>query len=147
MPSGKRTFTSADHAAHQRLRALWDTKARSLGLTQAKAAALFGGTQALINAYLTGRAALGRLATLRFANILQVRPQDIRADFISSRELTQELPGDVLEMAAKIASLPEAQRSELHQTIDLLLRARHYEAVLQQAEAARKVGPKRNHRA
>ena len=147
MPSGKRTFTSADHAAHQRLRALWDAKARSLGLTQAKAAALFGGTQALINAYLTGRAALGRLATLKFANILQVRPQDIRADFIYSRELTQSLPDDVLEMASKIASLPESQRRELHQTIDLLLRARHYEAVLKQAEAAQQIGPRSNRRA
>ena len=128
--------------AHRRLRAFWDTKARSLGLTQAKAAGQFGGTQALINAYLTGRAALGRAATMKFARILQVRPEDIRPDFRFSRELAEDFPEEVLEMACKLATLPEAQRRELLHTIEMLLRARHYEALLEQVEGEAGSRPK-----
>lgn len=142
MKHKKRTFTDADTQAHRRLRAFWDTKARSLGLTQAKAASLFGGTQALINAYLTGRAALGQAATMKFARILQVRPEDIRTDFRFSRELAEDFPEDVLEMACKLATLPEGQRRELLQTIDLLMRARHYEALLEQVEGEAGAKPK-----
>lgn len=134
MAQRKRSFTAADRQAHKRLRTLWDLKARALGLTQARAAELFEGTQPLINAYLTGRAALGRIATMKFARLLQVRPEDIRDDFKFPHGLIDEFPPDVMEMASKLSALPSEVRADLHRTIDVLLRARNYEVVLAQLE-------------
>lgn len=138
MTETKRTFTDADRAAHARLRAIWRMKAKPLGLTQAKAAEMFGGTQGLISHYLNGRLALGRVATLQFARILRVPPEEIRDDFEFSRHLGDEVPADVIRMAYKLAAMPETVRKDLERTIDLLLQAQNYETFLKRMEAEAK---------
>ena len=132
-----RHISDADKHAHARLRALWDAKAKGLKLTQEAAAKQYGGTQALISAYLTGRAALGRVATMKFARLLKVDPSDIRNDFEFTRQLSDEVPDDVIELAWKMASLPERVRKDLARTVDLLLQASNYEAFLENAEKAK----------
>ncbi len=136
MTDRTRNFTPADAAAHKRLRALWDAKAKELRLTQDKVAKQWGVTQGTVSHYLTGRAALGRVATLQFARLLRVPPEDIRNDFEFSRQLSDEVPPDVIEMAWKIASMPELVRKDLHRTVDLYLKASSYEQFLANAEKA-----------
>lgn len=137
MTDRTRNFSAEDAAAHQRLRALWDAKAKTLRLTQDKVAKEFGVTQGTISHYLTGRAALGRVATMKFAHLLRVPPEDIRNDFAFTRQLSDEVPADVVEMAWKMASLPELVRKDLARTIELLLKASNYEAFLEKAEKAK----------
>lgn len=134
MAESRRTFTEADRAAQARLRALWRAKAKQLGLTQEKAAKQFGGTQALISHYLTGRIALGRVAAMKFARLLRVPPEEIRDDFEFSRQLAEDVPEDVVRMAYKLSAMPDTVRKDLERTIDLLLRAQNYEAFLKRME-------------
>jgi hypothetical protein len=138
MADARRTFTDADRAAQLRLRALWNAKKKALKLTHERAAEEFGGvTPGLISNYLNGRAALGKMAVIKFARILKVPPEDIRSDISFGRQLHEDVPQDVIEIAWKIASLPERVRKDLARTVDLLLQASNYEAFLENAEKAK----------
>lgn len=72
--------TPADIEAAERLRSIWDQKARSLGLTQEKMADILGGTQGLVSQYLTKRIPLNYKALMLFAKALDVDPIVIRND-------------------------------------------------------------------
>lgn len=74
------TLTPADLEAGKRLRAIWDQKAKGLGLTQEKAGDILGISQGGVGHYLNGRAALGVAATLQFAKLLGEPPYAIRSD-------------------------------------------------------------------
>lgn len=72
--------TKADLAAATRLRALWDARAKPLGLTQDKMAESMEITQGGVNHYLRGRMPLNYHAVLSFAKALEVEPSEIRKD-------------------------------------------------------------------
>lgn len=105
-------MTGPDAVAWKRLRALWDKKRRDLDLTQEKAAAEFGKSQGLIAQYLNGHTALGPVATLRWARLLQCSPTEIRPDFDLGTIVPAELPPDVVEIAILLASLPPETRRD-----------------------------------
>ncbi|QCT20807.1 helix-turn-helix domain-containing protein [Jejubacter calystegiae] len=77
----KRLPTSEELEAASRLRELWGEKKVSLRLTQEKAAEALGfSTQASVSHYLNGTTPLNTDATLKFAALLGVKPEDIRPD-------------------------------------------------------------------
>ncbi len=69
-----------DIEAGERLRRIWDAKAKGLGLTQEKAGLRMDMTQGAVHQYLTSKIALGLEAVLKFASILKVDPREIRDD-------------------------------------------------------------------
>ena len=73
----KRNLSSHEKTAHQNLRKIWDDKKRTLGLTQEKAADVFGCSTANVGFYLTGTQPLNIKTTIAFANLLKVNPTDI----------------------------------------------------------------------
>lgn len=107
-----RKISQADRDAAKRLKAIWSEKAKALGLTQQRAAEQFGRSQGLIGQYLNCHTALGPVAVLKFARILQVSPREIRPDFSFGTLVPGELPPDVIEIAIKLASVPEAVRRD-----------------------------------
>lgn len=135
MKKAGRTITEADMAAAKTLRAIWDRKRKALALTQERAAEQFGGSQALISQYLLGRIALGRVACMKFARILRVLPEEIRPDFDYSPTLPDDMPGDVIKMAYKLAALPEIVRRDIDRTIDVYSAASTYPALLERLES------------
>lgn len=112
MSTQVRKISQADKDAAKRLKAIWDRKAKELNLTQQKAAEAFGRTQGLIGQYLNCHTALGPVATLKFARLLRVSPQEIRPDFGYGTIVPGELPPDVIEIAIKLASVPESVRRD-----------------------------------
>ena len=119
MGTVKRKITDKDLVAAARLRALWDQKKADLKLTQQKAADMLDMTQGAINHYLSGRAALGPVATIRFSRLLSVSPKDIRPDF-EFQIVPGDMPPDVIEVAVKLASLPLVVRQDVSRLIDTL---------------------------
>lgn len=88
-----RVITTADLAAARRLKELWLSRAKPLGVTQETVAELLDGTQGLVSQYMTGKIALNYRALLAFAQALQLEdPSVIRADLPE-----QQLAGRVLE--------------------------------------------------
>lgn len=76
-----RRITEADLQAKDRLRALWDSKAKKLGVTQETVAELLDGSQGLVSQYLNGKLALNYKAVLAFSSALQLDdPRAIRSD-------------------------------------------------------------------
>lgn len=119
MAKANRTITEADKVAAQRLRSIWTQKKRELGLTQEKAADILDMTQGGVSHYLTGRTALGPVATLRFSRLLAVSPKEIRPDF-EFHIVPGDMPQDVVEAAVKLASLPVDVRKDVANLIDTL---------------------------
>lgn len=62
------------------LKKIWDEKRRDLGLTQEKAAEMYGCTQGNISQYLLGRIPLNIVAINKFATILQCDPSLINPE-------------------------------------------------------------------
>lgn len=102
-PKPLATMTPADVAAHKRLRAVWDERAKGLNLTQDKVAALMGGTQGLVSQYLTGRIPLNFKALMHFAHALEVDPKTIRSD-LEEQRLTPGVASDETDWAEVRAS-------------------------------------------
>lgn len=121
----KRNITSADIEAARNLRRLWREKKTKLRLTQESVATEeFGATQGLISQYLTGKIALGPVAVLKFAKVLQVEPREIRKDFdllmgTSDKDLTAE----ARQLAHKWMALPSRMRDNVKKHIEDLLDA------------------------
>lgn len=64
-----------------RLREIWNKRKVELRLTQEKAAELMGFEhQSTISQYLNGKAPLNMENTIKFANVLGVKPEEIRPD-------------------------------------------------------------------
>lgn len=77
----KKTLEADEAEATQRLRDIWNEKKVTLRLTQEKAAEALGfSTQATVSHYLNGNIPLNTDATLKFAALLGVKPEDIRPD-------------------------------------------------------------------
>jgi SOS-response transcriptional repressor LexA len=78
----RKPLSKADKLAADRLRAIWDSKKKKLGLTQEIAAQrLHFETQGAVSHYLRGYTPLNTDATVKFANLLEVPPTDIRPNF------------------------------------------------------------------
>jgi hypothetical protein len=78
MNTKRRALTPEEKEVSTRLRAIWDAKKDSLGLTQAKAADFFGwDSQGSVSQYLNARIPLNTDAILGFARLLSVKPSDI----------------------------------------------------------------------
>lgn len=76
----------ADLAAAQRLKALWEERAKNLGLTQEAMGQAMGGiSQGAVNHYLHGRSPLNFKAVMAFASELRVDPRLIRDDLPEMR--------------------------------------------------------------
>ncbi|MDH0356202.1 helix-turn-helix transcriptional regulator [Morganella sp. GD04133] len=76
-----RKISDTDKTAAQRLRAIWEAKRESLGLTQEKAADALGfNTQAAVSQYLNARTALNTDTVLKFSALLQVQPEEINPE-------------------------------------------------------------------
>ena len=136
MTERKRTITPEDKRAAAELKRIWEKKKGPLKLTQQRAADMWGSkaTQGLIGQYLNGHTALGRVACMKFARILQVRPEQIRADFEYSPALPDDIPADVVRMAYKLSCLPENVRKDLNKTIDVYMAASNYSKFLSDIE-------------
>lgn len=78
--SRNRNITKADLQATERLRRIWDQQQRARKFNQTDAGAEMGMTQGAVSQYLTGRIALGPVATLKFAKYLGCNPLEIRPD-------------------------------------------------------------------
>jgi hypothetical protein len=89
-------------------------------------------------------AALGRIACLKFARILQVAPEEIRPDFEYSAVLPDDMPADVIRMAYQLAAMPEIMRRDIERTINLYSAAKNYPAFLQKLELAEPRKPAKN---
>lgn len=78
----RRPLTAKEKLVQSRLREIWQTRKKSLDLTQEKAAHLFGwASQGAVGAYLLGRTPVNTDALLKFAKLLEVNPTDIDPDF------------------------------------------------------------------
>lgn len=88
-------MSDADVAAAARLRALWNARARSLGLTQEKMGDTLDMGQSAVSHYLRGRMPLNYFAVVGFAKALQCKPEEIRSDL---PEQTMMAPAKVVEV-------------------------------------------------
>lgn len=73
----KKPLAPDQAAACRRLRKLWDTRQRELGLTQDKAAESLSVTQGAVGNMLNGRLAISLRALAVWAKLLKVKPADI----------------------------------------------------------------------
>ncbi|WP_048796136.1 MULTISPECIES: helix-turn-helix domain-containing protein [Serratia] len=76
-----------DLLAAQRLKDIWNEKKTALRLTQDIAADMMGfSTQASVSHYINGRAPLNTDAVIKFAELLRVKPEDIRPELKNSMD-------------------------------------------------------------
>lgn len=83
--SKKAKPTLADVAAAGRLKGIWESRAKELGITQDKAAAYMDISQGAISQYLNGIIPLNYRALLAFSHLLGVDPERIRDDLPEQR--------------------------------------------------------------
>jgi DNA-binding transcriptional regulator YdaS (Cro superfamily) len=108
-----RKITQSDREASANLKKLWKEKAHELGLTQQIAAERLERSPGLISQYMNAHTALGPVAVLKFARLLQCSPRDIRPDFSYGTLVPGEIPPDVIELAIKLSAVPEAVRRDV----------------------------------
>lgn len=77
IPYGKKSLTTQQRAAHDRLRTIWDRKKKSLGLTQLKVARTLKISQSGLAKYLNGINPLNEKVILRFCELLHVQPHEV----------------------------------------------------------------------
>lgn len=138
MRSAGKKLSEADLAAQRRLRELWDAKKQALGLTQEKVGEMWGIGQAMVSHYLNGHTKLGVVATLRFARLLKVRPQDIRKDFGYADLVPGELSPEAIELAAMWMGLPENVRIDYKRMLEHLSDSGYAEFLANAAAATEK---------
>lgn len=80
MNTRKSKPTSADIQAAAKLKRVWTTKARELGITQDSVADRMGITQGAVSQYLNGKIPMNYLTLVAFASALEIDPSDIRTD-------------------------------------------------------------------
>jgi transcriptional regulator with XRE-family HTH domain len=132
--SRKAKPTEADIAAARRLRAEWDARAKSLGLTQDKMAAAMGGTQGLVSQYLRGTIPLNYRALLLFCEALGIDVETVRTDlpeqhlanprFLSRRSNALRLDADKVATTTRALQIVLARRGsalDLTQLLDAQL--------------------------
>ncbi|WP_142794370.1 helix-turn-helix domain-containing protein, partial [Klebsiella pneumoniae] len=93
----KKTIDAVEREAAKRLREIWNEKKVTLRLTQEKAAEVLGfSTQASVSHYLNGTTPLNTDATLKFASLLGVKPEEIRPDLAEMMNYVRK-SGEYLE--------------------------------------------------
>lgn len=73
----RRELSDQEKQAAKRLKILWETKKKELGLTQRTLAEKLSVTQSAVNAYLNANIPLNLDAVINFAAVLNVDPRDI----------------------------------------------------------------------
>lgn len=91
--SRKAKPTPADVAAATRLKAVWDEKARAIGITQEKLANELGITQGAISQYLNGKIPMNYRTLKVFAGALGVEDTEIRND-LPEQQYSSPAPHD-----------------------------------------------------
>lgn len=123
----KKPLDIKDQEAAERLRKIWNEKKVTLRLTQEKAADALGfETQSTVSQYLNGKNPLGTDAVLKFAALLQVRPEEIKPELAElmnyvrksgeySEDMTasgwQILRPEQAELLSLYERLPESEKS------------------------------------
>jgi predicted transcriptional regulator len=98
-------ITAKEQDMTDRLYSVWLKKKAPLGLSQERAADMFGCTQANISQYLNGKIPLNTDAIFKFAKILQVAPEEINPNigeivpFTASGQITAS---DMLPVLGKM---------------------------------------------
>lgn len=126
-------MSQADKDAAAALRTIWNHRAKQLGLTQEKLAHDWDVTQGLISQYINAHTPLGVVATLRFAKVLKVRPNEIRKDFEYTDTLASELTPEAIEIASLWMALPKNLRADLKRTIQTMSKY-EYESFLEKVQ-------------
>lgn len=106
----RRELTNTEKTTSARLRRIWNQKARTLGLTQAKATKQFNVSQPLIAQYLSGYLVLNERFTLKFAKLLDVDPCEINPEF---KEFSSILSNTTLLTIETNIYAPRLQKGDL----------------------------------
>ncbi|WP_312210503.1 helix-turn-helix domain-containing protein [Pseudescherichia sp.] len=117
----KKTLDAAEADAAKRLRDIWDEKKVTLRLTQERAAEALGfSTQASISHYLNGTTPLNTDATLKFAALLGVKPEEIRPDLAEAMNYVRKSGAYVEDRTGPGWTLLGAEHTELVNLYDRL---------------------------
>lgn len=100
--------------ASAKLSRIWHAKKKELGLSQERAAELYGCSQGNISQYLNGKIPLNTDAVYKFAKILKVNPIEIRPDLkdavaLSSLELDEVTAKTLLPILEKLSPVEAAK--------------------------------------
>lgn len=125
----KKTLDVAETDAAQRLRDIWDKKKVTLRLTQEKAADALGfSTQATVSQYLRGTIPLNTDATLKFAALLGVKPEEIRPDLAEMMNYVRTTGSHVQDYSAagwRLLTPDDAELLELYERLPQSEKERH----------------------
>lgn len=125
----KKTLDVAETDAAQRLRDIWDKKKVTLRLTQEKAADALGfSTQATVSQYLRGSIPLNTDATLKFAALLGVKPEEIRPDLAEMMNYVRATGSHVQDYSAagwRLLTPDDAELLELYERLPQSEKERH----------------------
>lgn len=136
----------------ERLRKIWDRKKVELRLTQEKAADALGfSTQATVSQYLRGKIPLNTDTILKFAALLQVKPEEISPSLKGLMEYVrgsaagdskvdgpgwQLLKPQQAELIGLFNRLPESEKEQ--HIRDLRAKTENYDRLFEELLAARK---------
>lgn len=100
--------------ASAKLSRIWHAKKKELGLSQERAAELYGCSQGNISQYLNGKIPLNTDAVYKFAKILKVNPIEIRPDLkdavaLSSLDLDEVTAKTLLPILEKLSPVEAAK--------------------------------------
>lgn len=118
-------MTEQDILVARRLKDIWDVKKNALGLSQEKAAGKMGfSTQAAISQFLNGKIPLNKENVLKFAELLEVSPEDIdpsiapllRSIRLAERAKKNETPSNIHKYP--LYSSEQALRFLSHSLVD-----------------------------
>lgn len=120
----KKTLDSVEADAAARLRKIWNEKKVTLRLTQEKAAEALGfSTQASVSHYLNGTTPLNTDATLKFASLLGVKPEEIRPDLFEMMNYVRKSGSYVEDRSAPGWRLLKPEHVELLSLFDRLTKS------------------------
>ncbi len=86
MPNNN-TLNAVELESSKRLARIWHAKKKELGLSQERAAEIYGCSQANISQYLNAKIPLNTDAIFKFSKMLQVKPTEIRPDIQGQIEI------------------------------------------------------------
>ena len=126
MTMPKNPLTSDEVEAARRLRRIWDSKRRELGLTQEKVAHLCEwSTQGAFGHYLNKKNALNVEAVIKLSCALQVSPDDIWPGLVPVPPAPAGVVSDdALRLALAIESLRPEDRAALRAVVDAFLESK-----------------------
>jgi len=105
--SKKRPLSQLDKENASRLKEIWESKKKDLGLTQAKAADLMGfESQGAVSHYLNGITALNVSAILKFSSLLHIEPSEISTSFDYGHHATPSESGTIPKRSVDIMDAP-----------------------------------------